>query len=69
MPLTFLSCGQEATIKHITGRDETKKFLESMGFIRGEKVKVVSSNSDNLIILVRGTRLALDNSMAFRIHI
>ena len=50
MPLTMLSVGESETIKRITGKDETRKFLANLGFVEGEKVTVVSTLNGNLIL-------------------
>ena len=34
MPLTMASAGQEMQIKKIGGKDETRRFLENLGFVR-----------------------------------
>lgn len=54
MPLTMLNSGETAEIKRIKGRDDVKRFLENLGFVTGEEVKVVSSNE------------ARDNSTEYR---
>ncbi|HLW22410.1 MAG TPA: FeoA family protein [Sphaerochaetaceae bacterium] len=69
MPLTFIRVGQSAAIKAIQGKDETKKFLGSLGFTAGESVTVVAENGGNLILSVRNARIALDRSMAQRIQV
>lgn len=69
MPVTLLGFGQEGHVEKIIGRDETRRLLESMGFVCGEKVSVVSRNGSNYILGVRGTRVALDRLMASRIII
>ena len=35
MPLTMLTRGQEGTVKKITGKDEVRAFLKSLGFVEG----------------------------------
>ncbi len=67
MPLTMLSSGKSETIKKITGKDETKKFLENLGFVVGGDVSVVSEVSGNLIVNVKGSRVAISKTMANRI--
>ena len=67
MPLTFAQTGMTNEIKKITGRDETKRFLESLGFVVGGTVTVVSEIGGNMIINVKDTRIAIDKSMASRI--
>ena len=67
MPLILAGTGNEMSIKKITGNDETKKFLSTLGFIAGETVTIVSELGGNLIINVKGSRVALDKGMASRI--
>ena len=69
MPLTMAASGEINTIKQIGGKDETKRFLESLGFVEGGQVQVISKVSGNLIVSVKDTRIALSKSMANRIMI
>lgn len=69
MPLTFAKTGEENFIKKINGKDDTKRFLESLGFIVGGSVTVVSELGGNMILNVKDARIALDKSMASRIVI
>lgn len=67
MPLSLMKTGEKNTIKRITGQDSTKRFLESLGFVVGSSVVVVSEMGGNLILNIKDTRVALDKSMARRI--
>lgn len=67
MPLSLMKTGEKNTIKRITGQDETKRFLESLGFVVGSPVTVVSEMGGNMILNVKDTRVALDKHMARRI--
>ena len=67
MPLTMAPSGSENTVKKVTGKDETRRFLESLGFVEGGRVIVVSEMGGNLIVNVKDTRIALSKSMAGRI--
>ncbi len=67
MPLTMAKTGSQMLIKKINGRDETKRFLESLGFVTGESVIIVSDLGGNMILNVKDTRIALDKGMAGRI--
>jgi ferrous iron transport protein A len=69
MPLTLVRVGESASIKMVLGKDETRKFLGSLGFTAGESVTVVSENGGNLILSVKNSRIALDRSMAQRIQV
>ncbi len=69
MPLTMAKAGQEMSIKKINGRDNTKRFLESLGFVVGGCVTVISELGGNVILNVKDTRVALDKAMASRIMV
>ncbi|MDY3619073.1 FeoA family protein [Agathobaculum sp.] len=69
MPLTMLDTGMETTIKSIRGKDETRQFLQSLGFTEGSSVRVVSSMAGNLIVQVLDARVAISQSMASRIMV
>ena len=67
MPLTFAYVGQTAVIQRITGKDDVRQHLAELGFVAGEKVTIISSNGGNLILNIKGSRIALDASMAQRV--
>ena len=69
MPLTMAKVGELNTIKRIGGREETKKFLENLGFVTGGVVTVVSEISGNMILNVKDSRVALGKDMANKIMI
>ena len=66
MPLTMAKVGEPNTIKRIGGREETKKFLENLGFVTGGVVTVVSEISGNMILNVKDSRVALGKDMAHK---
>lgn len=69
MPLTMAKIGEINSIKKVGGQSETKKFLENLGFVQGALVTVVSSVGGNLIVNIKDSRIAIDNSMAKKIMI
>ncbi len=69
MPLTMAKAGEKVLIKKINGKDETVRFLKSLGFIVGESVTLISKLGENLIINVKDSRIAIDKYMANRIMI
>ena len=56
-------------IKDIRGKDETRRYLENLGFLVGDPVTVISQISGNLIVSVKDTRVAISRSMANRIMV
>lgn len=69
MPLSMTNLGESNSIKKINGKDEVKRFLESLGFTVGANVTVISKLGGNIIVSVKDTRVAIDKSMANRIMI
>ena len=67
MPLMLAGLGNEFCIKRISGNDSIKKFLNSLGFVVGENITVVSEIGGNMIINIKGARIAVDKGMASRI--
>ena len=43
--------------------------LRDLGFIKGTEIRVISHVNGNLIIDIKGTRLALESSLANRIFV
>ncbi len=69
MPLTFCKAGEENIIKKIGGKDEVKKHLESLGFVVGGSITVVSAIGGNVIVNVKGSRVAISDDMAIKIMV
>ena len=69
MPLTLMDTGVETTVKSIRGKDQTRKFLQNLGFVEGAKVTVVSSLAGNVIVNVKDARVAISEQMASRIMV
>lgn len=64
MPLTMLPLGKEAVVDNCNAKEATKKFLEGLGIIPGATVSVVSEMSGNLIVNIKGARVALSRGVA-----
>lgn len=61
--------GEEKEIVELRAKDSVKKHLQSLGFIVGEKVEVVSENSSGLILLIKGSKIALNKGVASKIMV
>lgn len=64
MPLLLAKEGEANFIKKVTGKEETRLFLEKLGFVSGAAITVVSSLGGNLIVNVKDSRVAIDRNMA-----
>ena len=69
MPLTMAKPGETNSIRKITGKDDVRQHLAELGFVVGERVKVITEISGNMILQVKESRIALNKTMANRIMI
>ena len=69
IPLTLADTGEENIIRKIGGNPETKKFLESLGFVAGGTVTVISETGGNVIVNVKDSRVAVSKEMACKIMV
>ena len=69
MPLTMANAGEENIIKKVGGSPETRKFLESLGFVAGGSVIVINEMAGNVIVNVKEARVAVSKEMAMKIMI
>ena len=67
MPLSMAPEGKESVIRKIGGKEETRLFLERLGFVVGAIVTVVSEIQGNLIVNVKDSRVAIGIDMASKI--
>ena len=56
MPLTMVKTGEENTIKKVGGKEETRRFLENLGFVTGG-------------VVVKDSRVAIGKDMANKIMV
>lgn len=69
MPLTLVRPGEHSTIKKIGGKEEVRKFLESLGFVTGGFITVVNQLNGNVIVNVKESRVAISKEMASKIMV
>lgn len=69
MPLSMAKIGQSNVIKKVGGKEETRRFLENLGFITGGFVTVVSEIGGNIIVNVKESRVAINKDMANKIMV
>ncbi|MBS1411825.1 MAG: ferrous iron transport protein A [Christensenellaceae bacterium] len=69
MPLTLATVGEENVIKKVGGKPDVKAHLEDMGFVPGGRVTIVSTMGGNMIVNVKGARVAIGREMAGKIMI
>ena len=69
MPLTMASIGEANTIRKVGGNEETKRFLEILGFVAGAEITVVSAIGGNVIVNIKDSRVAINQDMARHIMV
>ena len=69
MPLTLAQTGQINAVKRIGGKEEVRRFLNSLGLVEGSEVMLVSQNQGNVIIKVKESRVAISRELANKIMI
>ena len=67
MPLSMMKAGEPNVIKKVGGREDTRRFLENLGFVAGGIVTVVSQTGGNMIVNVKDESVAIGKDMANKI--
>ncbi len=69
IPLTLADLNEVNIIKGVAGKPEVKKHLEDLGFVAGGDVTLITKIGDNVIVNVKGTRIAISSEMAQKIYV
>lgn len=69
MPLSMAREGESNVIKKVGGREETRRFLENLGFVVGSAVTIITEIGGNLIVNVKDSRVAIGKDMANKIQV
>lgn len=65
--LSMMDYNEAKRIIKINGRDEQKRFLESLGFVEGAEVSVINKTGGNVIVNIKESRVAISSSVANKI--
>ena len=69
MRLSMAKEGEPNVIKKVGGKEETRQFLENLGFVTGGMVTVISQMGGNLIVNIKESRVAIGKDMANKIMV
>ena len=69
IPLTVADEGKEVIIRKIGGKEETRRFLENLGFQVGGVVTIITEVNGSLIVNAKEARVAIGKEMAGRIMV
>lgn len=69
MPLIMVGVGETCIIRRVGGDEETRRFLENLGFVAGTEVTVLSAIGGNVIVNIKDSRVAINKDMAKHIMV
>ena len=69
MPLSMVKEGEANIIRKVVGKEDTRRFLETLGFVAGGTVTVISEIGGNIIVNVKDSRVAIGKDMANKIMV
>ena len=69
LPLVLLKNDETKKILKVSGDDNTKKHLANLGFVPDSEIRIISSLAGNLIVNVKGSRIAIDEKLARNIFV
>ncbi len=69
MPLTFANINESNIIKKVGGNSETKRHLENLGFVPGTSISLITRMNGNVIVNIKGSRIAISEELARKIMV
>ena len=69
MPLSMVKQGEPNKICRVGGREDTRRFIENLGFVAGAVVTVISVTGGSMIVNVKDSRVAIGKDMANKIMV
>ena len=69
LPLAMANVDEVVRVAQVRGESELRQHLAELGFVDGAEIRVVSKAGGDVIVSVKGTRLALNRSMASHIAV
>ena len=69
LPLAMLGEDETARVVKVKGGAELRKHLSDLGLVEGAEVTVVSRVSGDVIVNVKGARLALNRTMSSHVMV
>ena len=69
LPLAMVGPDEVARVTRIRGDADLRQHLAELGFVEGSEVKVISRAAGDVIVSVKGARLALNRTMANHITV
>ena len=67
MPLNLTDFNKFYVINKICGQEKQRHYLESLGFVPGARVSILSELHGYFLVMVKGSKIGLDKSLAKKI--
>lgn len=67
MPLNLTIFNHLYIINKVCGLDEQRHYLETLGFVPGTEVTILSELHGYYIVMVKGSKIGLDKTLAKKI--
>ena len=67
MPLNLADFNKKYRISKVCGQEKRRHYLESLGFICGSEVELLSEIHGYYIVMVKGSKIGIEKRMAKRI--
>ena len=67
MPLTMMKANEKAGVIKVLGDNNYKKRLEELGFVAGAIVNIISNHDGDIILELKGSKLAITKEMSQKI--
>lgn len=64
LPLSRAMIGERLRVETIRGEEEPRRFLRNLGFVEGAEIAVVAELHGNVIVNIKGARMAISKAMA-----
>ena len=69
MPLSLARGGSILRVESVHGNDEMHRHLESLGFVDGTELEVVSQSGGTVIVSIKGSRFGLNERTARHVYV
>ena len=69
MPLTLCKENSIVKIIKLIGKEETQKRIRELGFVPDSELRIIVNNNGELLIEIKGARIAIGKNIASKILI
>ncbi len=69
VPLSLVQGGSTMRVESVRGNAEMHRHLESLGFVDGAELKVVSQSDGTVIVSIKGSRFGLNERTARHVYV